>query len=60
MIEFVIIMDEWDALIRDESYPALVVELKWNQNALTAVNQIKERKYPEYKQYRQLWKMLPD
>ena len=28
-------------------YPALVVELKWNQNALTAVNQIKERKYPE-------------
>ena len=28
-------------------YPALVVELKWNQNVLTALNQIKERKYPE-------------
>ena len=30
-----------------EDYPALVVELKWNQDAHTAIQQIKERKYPE-------------
>ena len=28
-------------------YPALVVELKWNKNAKTALQQIKSRKYPE-------------
>ena len=28
-------------------YPALVVELKWNKNANTALNQIKEKRYPE-------------
>ena len=28
-------------------YPALVVELKWNKSVNTALNQIKERKYPE-------------
>ena len=28
-------------------YPALVVELKWNQNAHTAMQQIKDRKYPD-------------
>ena len=28
-------------------YPALVVELKWNKNANTALKQIKEKKYPE-------------
>lgn len=28
-------------------YPALVVELKWNQNAQTAMQQIKDRKYPD-------------
>lgn len=28
------------------SYPALIVELKWNQNAQTAVRQIKDKKYP--------------
>ena len=28
-------------------YPALLVELKWNKDAETALNQIKERKYPE-------------
>ena len=28
-------------------YPALVVELKWNQNAQTAIRQIKNRQYPE-------------
>ena len=33
-------------LYRDD-YPALLVELKWNKNAETALNQIKERKYPE-------------
>ena len=33
-------------------YPALIVELKWNKNAKTALQQIKERKYPEsIKQY---------
>ena len=34
------------------SYPALVVELKWNKNAETVLQQIKEKKYPEsIKQY---------
>ena len=28
-------------------YPALLVELKWNQQANTALKQIKEKKYPE-------------
>ena len=28
-------------------YPVLVVELKWNQNAQTAIWQIKNRQYPE-------------
>lgn len=28
-------------------YPALVVELKWNQTALTAIDQIKEKHYPD-------------
>ena len=28
-------------------YPALLVELKWNKDAETVLNQIKERKYPE-------------
>ena len=27
-------------------YPALFIELKWNQNAQTAMKQIKEKKYP--------------
>lgn len=27
-------------------YPALVVELKWNQSATTAIQQMKEKKYP--------------
>ena len=27
-------------------YPALLVELKWNQNAMTALGQIKDRQYP--------------
>ena len=30
-----------------DSYPALVVELKWNKNAETAINQIKQKKYPD-------------
>ncbi len=30
-----------------EYVPALVVELKWNQTADTAIRQIKDRKYPE-------------
>lgn len=28
-------------------YPALVVELKWNKSANTALNQIKEKQYPQ-------------
>ena len=28
-------------------YPALIVELKWNKTAQTALDQIKEKKYPE-------------
>ena len=33
-------------------YPALIVELKWNKNAQTALQQIKEKNYPEsIKQY---------
>lgn len=30
-----------------DDYPALVVELKWNKNAQTALGQIKDKKYPE-------------
>lgn len=30
-----------------KDYPALLVELKWNKNAQTAIQQIKERKYPD-------------
>ena len=29
------------------TYPALVVELKWNKNATTALQQIKNKRYPE-------------
>ena len=29
-----------------KDYPALVVELKWNQNAETAMEQIRDKKYP--------------
>ena len=28
-------------------YPALVTELKWNKNVQTALNQIKEKQYPQ-------------
>ncbi len=28
-------------------YPALVIELKWNKDAVSAVDQIKEKKYPD-------------
>ena len=28
-------------------YPAMIVELKWNQNAAAAIQQIMEKKYPE-------------
>lgn len=30
-----------------KTYPALVVELKWNKTAQTALRQIKDRKYPD-------------
>ena len=30
-----------------QEYPVLVVELKWNKNAKTALEQIKNKKYPE-------------
>ena len=29
-----------------DDYPALVIELKWNKKAVTALQQIKDRKYP--------------
>lgn len=29
------------------SYPALVVELKWKKSVQTAIQQIREKKYPE-------------
>lgn len=29
-----------------DDYPALIVELKWNKNACTALMQIKDKKYP--------------
>ena len=31
-----------------QDYPALIVELKWNKNAQTALNQIIEKKYFEF------------
>jgi hypothetical protein len=30
-----------------QQYPAMVVELKWNKSAQTALNQIADKKYPE-------------
>ena len=30
-----------------DDYPALLVELKWNKTAQTALKQIKEKNYPE-------------
>ena len=30
-----------------EQYPALVVELKWNNDAVSAIDQIRERNYPD-------------
>ena len=32
---------------QDSDWPALVIELKWDQSASAAINQIKNRKYPE-------------
>ncbi len=32
---------------RDSDWPVLVIELKWNESAYAAINQIKNRKYPE-------------
>lgn len=32
---------------RDSGYPALVIELKWNQSAKGAIDQIVKKKYPE-------------
>ena len=29
------------------TFPALVVELKWNKNVKTALQQIKEKQYPD-------------
>lgn len=36
---------QWRAEYKTD-YPALIVELKWNQNAQTALQQIKNKKYP--------------
>ena len=35
---------------RDVKRPALVVELKWNRSAISAINQIKERQYASWLQ----------
>ena len=32
----------------DSDWPALVIELKWNQSADGAISQILNRKYPEF------------
>ena len=32
---------------KDSVLPALVIELKWNQSAESALKQIRERRYPE-------------
>ena len=32
---------------KDSMFPALVIELKWNKDADTAIKQIHDRKYPE-------------
>ncbi|MDC7286921.1 ATP-binding protein [Blautia schinkii] len=34
-----------------QDYPALVIELKWNKNVQTAIEQIKEKKYPASIEY---------
>ncbi|HIX80715.1 MAG TPA: AAA family ATPase [Candidatus Erysipelatoclostridium merdavium] len=34
-------------LIPYQNKPAMIIELKWNQEAKTAINQIKEKKYPK-------------
>lgn len=31
----------------DSGYPALVIELKWNQSAESAIEQIKKKQYPK-------------
>ena len=31
----------------ENDYPALVVELKWNKSAVSALQQIKDKKYPD-------------
>ncbi|MBP0977540.1 MAG: PD-(D/E)XK nuclease domain-containing protein, partial [Oscillospiraceae bacterium] len=31
----------------DSGYPILVIELKWNKEAKTAIDQIRNRRYPE-------------
>lgn len=36
---------QWRAEYKTD-YPALIVELKWNQNAQTALQQIRNKKYP--------------
>ena len=36
-----------DTPLYREDYPALVVELKWNKSAQTALQQIKEKRYAE-------------
>ena len=33
--------------IPKDDKPAMIVELKWNQEAKTVINQIKEKKYPK-------------
>ena len=42
-----IYVDKTGLLAYANDYPALVTELKWNKNAQTALNQIKEKQYPQ-------------
>ena len=34
--------------IPKDDKPAMIVELKWNQEVETAIDQIKEKKYPKW------------
>ena len=43
--QFVFIIDEWDCVFRNNSKPAIVVELKVNTSVETAMNQIRDKDY---------------
>ena len=45
--ELITFQKESEQLLKDTHYPALVVELKWDKSVKAALDQIKDRKYPE-------------